>query len=98
MGFGGEDFIKELLDAFRLGRIGIHLIGFQISIEPPELAPYFLQILSALLTDGSDLVDAPFGVDPTERMQKHIELASIIADDNQVPRYAMFYDATVNLF
>lgn len=66
VGLGGEDLIEELLDAFRLGRMRGHFVGFQISIECPELAPHFLQILFALLAYGSDLVDASFGMYPTE--------------------------------
>jgi len=30
LGSGGEDLIEELLDAFRLGRMGVHFVGFQI--------------------------------------------------------------------
>ena len=81
MSFRRENLIKNTIQTFRLDRVGIHLVGFELRIDLPELLAHLLQIVSALLAHGDDFVDASFGVVPTKSMEKDVRLASIITDE-----------------
>ena len=38
----------------------------------------------SLIAKGNNFIDGSVGMDPTQRMQKHIKLIGIITDNNQV--------------
>ena len=65
--FRRENLIKNTIQTFLLGRLGICLVGFELYIELPEMLAHLLQIVSTLLAHGSDFVDASFSVYPEQR-------------------------------
>ena len=59
----------------------------------PYLIFYCIQVFFSRIGKGNNFVDGSIGMNPTQRMQKHVKLTGIIAYDNQVLLDTMFNDA-----
>ena len=76
---------------------GRQAIFFQIGIEAPDQSADTLLGGAVLVGEGIELVDQPFGMHPTQRMQAtNVELAGIVAQHDRVAQEFMRVDAAPN--
>lgn len=77
-GFGATDFIEASGQFLFFDGIGILPIVFEIVVEIPQLCSDPIQRLGMVLIEGEYALEGPFGVDPAQGMEEHIELTGII--------------------
>lgn len=83
-GPGPAQLIEMGLDRLLQVRISIALVAFEIRVDLPDLAVDPVELFGVDVVQWQYALKDPLGMDPTQGVQKDIELPGIVTDDDQV--------------